>query len=206
MDDDFREHIAPWAAQFPDRLRLEAFNLDNFRNVASWVASRAFGVDDYYGTYSLPASSRPALPRLAPPRPAPPRPCPPCPTLILSALLHSSLRSDLLVAQYYIALPHFGAHRRRSSELKLWSIAGMSLVPLADAFNHKAAYVQLTDDYAVEGASSSDEDAGSESSSEGGDDTGVVEESGEGDDEVEEEGDDEDGEGDDASSDGATGG
>ena len=38
------------------------------------------------------------------------------------------------------------------------TVAGMSLVPLADAFNHKAAVVRLTADYAVEGASSDSDD------------------------------------------------
>ena len=45
--------------------------------------------------------------------------------------------------------------------------AGMSLVPLADIFNHKAAIVQLSGEYAIEpvcfegGKESSDEDASS---------------------------------------------
>ncbi len=37
----------------------------------------------------------------------------------------------------------------------------MSLVPLADAFNHKAAVVRLSGDYAVQGASSDSDDAAS---------------------------------------------
>lgn len=43
-------------------------------------------------------------------------------------------------------------------------LAGYSLVPLADIFNHKAAFVKLTDEYAVAGdaASSGSEDSGSE--------------------------------------------
>ena len=36
---------------------------------------------------------------------------------------------------------------------------GMSLVPLADAFNHKAAVVRLSADYAVQGVSSDSDDA-----------------------------------------------
>ena len=45
--------------------------------------------------------------------------------------------------------------------------AGMSLVPLADIFNHKAAIVQLSDEYMIEpvcfedGKESSDDDASS---------------------------------------------
>ena len=44
----------------------------------------------------------------------------------------------------------------------------MSLVPLADAFNHKAAVVQLTADYAVQGASSDSETGDDEDGSDGG--------------------------------------
>jgi len=40
----------------------------------------------------------------------------------------------------------------------LLPLAGMSLVPLADAFNHKAAVVRLSADYAVQGASSDSDD------------------------------------------------
>ena len=43
--------------------------------------------------------------------------------------------------------------------------AGMSLVPLADAFNHKAAVVRLTADYAVQGASSDSDDGNQEDGS-----------------------------------------
>ena len=46
----------------------------------------------------------------------------------------------------------------------------MSLVPLADAFNHKAAVVRLSADYAVQGASSDTDDT--ESGDGGGDGDG----------------------------------
>ena len=49
MREDFEEHLLPWAAQFPDRLRLPEFTWDRFRTAASWVASRAFGVDGWHG-------------------------------------------------------------------------------------------------------------------------------------------------------------
>ncbi len=48
--------------------------------------------------------------------------------------------------------------QRRPAEYIFFMVAGMSLVPLADAFNHKAAVVRLTADYAVEGASSDNDD------------------------------------------------
>lgn len=37
-------------------------------------------------------------------------------------------------------------------------VHGMSLVPLADIFNHKCAHVKLSNDYVIEGASESDDD------------------------------------------------
>ena len=49
MREDFEEHLLPWAAQFPERLRLIDFTWDRFRVAASWVASRAFGVDGWHG-------------------------------------------------------------------------------------------------------------------------------------------------------------
>ena len=64
MDEDFQQHVAPWAAQFPERLRLEAFNLESFRNAASWIASRAFGVDDYHGESRLSHRDTPDLSHL----------------------------------------------------------------------------------------------------------------------------------------------
>jgi len=56
MREDFEEHLLPWAAQFSDRLRLAEFTWDRFRVAASWVASRAFGVDGWHG-----AGARPRL-------------------------------------------------------------------------------------------------------------------------------------------------
>jgi SET domain-containing protein 6 len=49
MREDFEEHLLPWARQFSDRLRLVDFTLNRFRVAASWVASRAFGVDGWHG-------------------------------------------------------------------------------------------------------------------------------------------------------------
>lgn len=43
-------------------------------------------------------------------------------------------------------------------------VHGMSLVPLADIFNHKCAYVTLSNDYVIEGASDSDSESGDGSS------------------------------------------
>ncbi|CAL8465452.1 g4988 [Coccomyxa elongata] len=73
--EDFDTHVLPLLRQHPDRLAANAFTLEGFRMAASWVASRAFGVDSFHG---------------------------------------------------------------------------MSMVPLADIFNHKAAIVQLSDDYIIE--------------------------------------------------------
>ncbi|CAL5222086.1 g4393 [Coccomyxa viridis] len=73
--DDFETHVLPLVEQHPGLLKAETFTIDNFRRAASWVASRAFGVDSHHG---------------------------------------------------------------------------MSLVPLADIFNHKAAIVWLSDEYAIE--------------------------------------------------------
>ncbi|BDA50036.1 probable N-lysine methyltransferase SETD6 at N-terminal half [Coccomyxa sp. Obi] len=73
--EDFDTNVLPLLRQHPDRLATDAFTLEAFRTAASWVASRAFGVDSFHG---------------------------------------------------------------------------MSMVPLADIFNHKAAIVQLSDDYVIE--------------------------------------------------------
>lgn len=48
----------------------------------------------------------------------------------------------------------------------------MSLVPLADAFNHKAAVVLLTADYAVHGASSDSDEDGDDGATEDKDGSG----------------------------------
>ena len=49
MREDFEEHLRPWAAQFPSHLRVAAFTWERFKTAASWVASRAFGVDGWHG-------------------------------------------------------------------------------------------------------------------------------------------------------------
>ena len=41
-------------------------------------------------------------------------------------------------------------HSRRAAAHGILTSAGMSLVPLADIFNHKAAIVQLSDEYMIE--------------------------------------------------------
>ena len=58
-------------------------------------------------------------------------------------------------------------HSPQAAEHGIFTTAGMSLVPLADIFNHKAAIVQLSDEYMIEpvcfegGKESSDDDASS---------------------------------------------
>ena len=58
-------------------------------------------------------------------------------------------------------------HSLQAAEHGNFTTAGMSLVPLADIFNHKAAIVQLSGEYAIEpvcfegGKDSSDDDASS---------------------------------------------
>jgi hypothetical protein len=47
--EDFETNVLPLVHQYPDRMPLPAFNLQTFRIAASWVASRAFGVDSYHG-------------------------------------------------------------------------------------------------------------------------------------------------------------
>ena len=47
--EDFEEAVAPLVARHPGRLSPGAFTLQGFRAAASWVASRAFGVDSFHG-------------------------------------------------------------------------------------------------------------------------------------------------------------
>ena len=48
-EEDFQEHVLPLIEQHPGILKAEVFTLHNFRRAASWVASRAFGVDSHHG-------------------------------------------------------------------------------------------------------------------------------------------------------------
>lgn len=52
--EDWETHLLPLVqqAKYPE-LSSSALTLDLFRAAASWVASRAFGVDSYHGTLSL---------------------------------------------------------------------------------------------------------------------------------------------------------
>lgn len=47
--EDFITNVLPLVNEYPEQLAAHAFTLDNFRIAASWVASRAFGVDSYHG-------------------------------------------------------------------------------------------------------------------------------------------------------------
>ncbi len=50
--EDFNAHVPPLCAAHPERLPARRMTLDAFRAAASWVASRAFGVDSYHGARS----------------------------------------------------------------------------------------------------------------------------------------------------------
>ncbi len=47
--EDFETHVPALVEQHADRLRADSFTLESFRVAASWVASRAFGVDSFHG-------------------------------------------------------------------------------------------------------------------------------------------------------------
>lgn len=51
--EDFEMHVIPLVKQHPRILKADVFTLDNFRRAASWVASRAFGVDSHHGAILL---------------------------------------------------------------------------------------------------------------------------------------------------------
>lgn len=46
---DYETHIVPLLATYPDRLDATQLTQASFNAAASWVASRAFGIDDYHG-------------------------------------------------------------------------------------------------------------------------------------------------------------
>ena len=46
---DYELHIAPLLAKYPDRLNAALLKQISFNAAASWVASRAFGIDSYHG-------------------------------------------------------------------------------------------------------------------------------------------------------------
>ena len=46
--EDWETHLLPLVTQYPT-LNQPGMNLDSFRVAASWVASRAFGVDHFHG-------------------------------------------------------------------------------------------------------------------------------------------------------------
>ena len=94
MEEDLKQHILPWAEQFPERLRMTAFTKEHFEAAASWVASRAFGVDSHHGAATVTSLIK-SVPTRAWSEP------------------RKALTGDLPLR------------------------AGMSLCPLADAFNHK---------------------------------------------------------------------
>lgn len=53
MAEDFETHVLPLLERYPGRLRREGITLENFHVAASYVASRAFGIDDYHGESTI---------------------------------------------------------------------------------------------------------------------------------------------------------
>eukprot|EP00887_Chlorella_sp_A99_P004898 scaffold4.g4898.t1 len=54
MEADFEEHILPLLARHPGRLDARGITLGAFHTAASYVASRAFGIDAYHGDAMVP--------------------------------------------------------------------------------------------------------------------------------------------------------
>ena len=54
MHEDYEEHVLPLVEQYPERLRAGDFTPERFMVAASWVASRAFGVDSHHGVHNRP--------------------------------------------------------------------------------------------------------------------------------------------------------
>ncbi|KAL4858939.1 N-lysine methyltransferase setd6 [Chlorella vulgaris] len=52
--EDFEEHVLPLLAKYPGRLRKKACTLSNFQIAAAFVASRAFGIDEWHGDAMVP--------------------------------------------------------------------------------------------------------------------------------------------------------
>lgn len=48
--EDWETHLLPLVSQYP-ALSHPSMTLDTFRVAASWLASRAFGVDSYHGKH-----------------------------------------------------------------------------------------------------------------------------------------------------------
>ena len=58
MLEDYEEHIAPLVGRYPDQLRrTQDFTFERFKIAASWVSSRAFGVDSWHGGGASPDNS-----------------------------------------------------------------------------------------------------------------------------------------------------
>ena len=58
MLEDFEEHIVPLMGKYPDELtRAQDFTFERFKVAASWVSSRAFGVDSWHGETAPPDDS-----------------------------------------------------------------------------------------------------------------------------------------------------
>ena len=62
--EDFDTHVSPLVEQHQGLLKAETFTIDNFRRAASWVASRAFGVDSHHGAPAVSSVSSGMFTRL----------------------------------------------------------------------------------------------------------------------------------------------
>ncbi len=49
MQEDFETHVLPLLERYPGRFTTDYITLGNFKVAASFVASRAFTIDDYHG-------------------------------------------------------------------------------------------------------------------------------------------------------------
>lgn len=58
-------HVLPLVDQHPGLLKAEMFTIGNFRRAASWVASRAFGVDSHHGAAALTSEAHSCIDVLA---------------------------------------------------------------------------------------------------------------------------------------------
>ena len=91
--EDYETDIVPVLQRHPDVFKGKDLTLAAFRNAASWVGSRAFGINAYHGTTAVLTSTQTVTDQCLTP--------------------------------------------------------GMALMPLADAFNHKAAKVKMSGDFEI---------------------------------------------------------
>ena len=57
MLEDYEDTVLPLLEQYPESLNKAHFTFETFQIAASWVASRAFGVDKWHGKHTQSAAS-----------------------------------------------------------------------------------------------------------------------------------------------------